>query len=814
MIRNYIKVSLRNIQKRKLYSLINTVGLAVGLAFCLLIFLFVKDERSFDQMHVNKDRIYRVEIRDYIYWDDRLPESERYNVHAYSQLGLQPVLKEESAVVEYSTRFSNGYKGVVRSGDKVFTEAIALVDSDFFRMFSFPLIYGSVDKVFEQNEAVVLTPSVAEKYFGTKDPIGQTLQIDLSGSGEKSFIVSGVIEEPPANSSLEYHMLLSFAHRPRYEQQVTQWGNFNTPTFVQLKEGASSVAFADNLAKITETHMSETLLRWKKEAGLAVDFDIFRYQFTSLPDIHMNSDVNWDKVSDPQYSYILGGIAVLILVIACINYISLALTSSASRKTEVGVRKVMGAVRQQLIWQFSFESLLLAFIALIASMGMVALALPYFNDFTNKTINITQTDWITLFGSGTLLTAFVGILAGSYPSFLLSGFKPVTVLRSRYSTRMAAGFTKPLVVLQFALSAFLIVSSVVMLRQMNFITHKDLGYNKDQIIVVPTQVGYGDESDAVVQQFRNRLSQEPSVLAVAGTNISFNRGWSLNGYKIDGINRSAYVYGVDPYYIPMLEMELVAGRNFDVSIASDTAAIIVNEALVKDMGWEDPLNQHLNYREEEEGPGAKVIGVLKDYHYRSLENEIAPMFLAMDKEYVGHLEKMLIKLSSNNITDAMAVVRTAWKQSYPDKPFDYSFLDEDVAKQYESQQRWMKIMSLSTAFAILVSCLGLFGLAGINAVNRTKEVGIRKVMGAELSNIFVLLNKQFVWLSVIAFALAIPFSWYVMNKWLSGFEYRIEMDWMLFVASTAIGTAIALVTVSYHALKAATTNPAETLKYE
>ncbi|MCB0488163.1 MAG: ABC transporter permease [Cyclobacteriaceae bacterium] len=814
MVRNYIKVSLRNIQKRKLYSLINTIGLAIGMAFCLLIFLFVEDEKSFDKMHENKDRIYRVEIRAFDYWNKAVPEKERYNTHAYTQLALQPVLKEESVVVEFASRYSSNFKGAVRNEDKVFTEDLTFVDKDFFHMFSFPLLAGGLNKIFSTKEEVVLTPVIARKYFGDQDPLGKTLLIDAEGTGEKAFVVSGIIKEPPANSSLEFSILLPVVNRPYYERQINRWANFNVATLVQLKRGGSTTAFRDNLEKITKTHMAEELARWRKDAGVSDSVDVFSYGFSPLMDWHMRKGVEWHKVSDPQYSYILGGIAILILVIACINYISLALTSSSARSTEVGVRKVMGAVREQLVWQFSFESLMLAFVALIAAVGLVVLALPYFNEFTDKAIHITSSKWMTLLVSGFLLTCVVGLLAGSYPSLLLSGYKPVSVLRNRYGTKMSAGFAKPLVVLQFALSAFLIVSSIVMFRQMRFITSKDLGYNKDQVVVVPTQAGWSNASDRVVQQFRNHLSQESNILSIAGTSTSFNQGWSLNGYKIDGQKRSAYVYAVDPYYVPLLGLELVDGRNFDPAIASDSSAILVNEALVEDMGWENPLEERLPYVENLEGPGSKVIGVLKDYHYRSLETEIAPMFLAMDKEYIGHLTTMLVKVASGNIPTALETMRGAWKELYPDKPFDFTFLDEDVAKQYQAQQRWMKIMSLSTAFAIIVSCLGLFGLAGINAVNRTKEVGIRKVMGAELSNIFVLLNKQFVWLSIIAFALAIPFSWYVMNKWLSGFEYRIEMDWMLFVVSTAMGTAIALVTVSYHALKAASTNPAETLKYE
>ena len=301
---------------------------------------------------------------------------------------------------------------------------------------------------------------------------------------------------------------------------------------------------------------------------------------------------------------------------------------------------------------------------------------------------------------------------------------------------------------------------------------------------------------------------------MGATNISFNQGWSHYGFKINGIARSAYVYSVDPYYIPTLSMELVQGRNFDPDIPADTNAIIVNEALVRDMKWDDPLSEHYNYIEDSASLGAKVIGVVKDFHYRSLEAPIEPMFLCMDYANSGHLTTMLIKVRAHQVADALAKVQTAWKELYADRPFDYTFLDDDVNRQYQSHQRWMSIMGLATGFAILISCLGLFGLAGINAVNRTKEIGIRKVMGAELSSIFVLLNRQYMWLSLMAFTLAIPFSWYAMQRWLASFEYKIAMGWELFALSLLGGLLLALATVSYHALRAARTNPAETLKYE
>lgn len=562
--------------------------------------------------------------------------------------------------------------------------------------------------------------------------------------------------------------------------------------------------------------MGDMLKKWREESTIPIPAEatMMEYQYTSLSDLHLKTEIDWDKVSDPKYSMILGGIALLILLIACINYISLALTTSASRRTEVGIRKVVGAQRSQLMYQFGFESLMLALISMCIGIGLVILFLPAFNQFTNKGIELTSVNLLQMIAVSTLLMIVVGVIAGSYPSIFLSRFKPALVLKGGFTSRLQAGFTKPLVVVQFALSAFLIISSVIMYRQLNYITTKDLGYSKEQIMVIPTHTGWNIEANRTVQRFRERAQQEPLIESVAGTSSSFNQGYSRYGYKIKEEQKSAYVYAADPYYIPTMEIELVQGRNFDMAIASDSSGVIVNESLVRDMKWTDPLNEHLNWREDSVGLGSPVIGVVKDYHFLSLERNFEPMFLSMDKTNVGYLTTMMVKVSSSDLPASVEKVKSIWKELNPNKPFDYSFLDQDVAKQYASYQRWMNIMGLATGFAILISCLGLFGLSGINAVNRTKEIGIRKVMGAELSNIFVLLNRQYIGLSLMAYAVAIPFSWYVMNLWLSDFQFKITMGWELFLISVLAGLSIALLTVSYHAIKAAFINPAETLKYE
>ncbi|MTI39293.1 ABC transporter permease [Fulvivirga lutimaris] len=810
MISNYIKTAGRNMAKRKMFSFINAFGLSIGIAFCILIFLYIKDEKSFDKFHSNSHKIYRVEEKAYDTWDPN-PE-EPYNYSAYLQTGLGPVLKEEVPQVQYASRFSGGGSAIVANGDKVFTEDIDYVDPDFFKMFSFKVLAGNSDEFLTDKYHAILTPDMAEKYFESQDVLGKTLSIDIMG--EQEFTVVGLIEEAPANSSLNYNIIVSQTTRPYYDRNIDSWGNFNTPTFIQLVDNADMTAVNESLGKIVDKYMAESLERRQERTEIPEGFTVFEYQLTALEDMHLNTQVTWSRSSDPKYSMILGGIALLILLIACINYISLSLTASAARQTEVGVRKSVGAQRGQLINQFAFESVILAFLSMVIGIALMFTFLPAFNEFTNKDLSFDAITILQVTGIGVGLAVLVGLISGFYPAFYLSAAKPTQVLKGGFTTKMKAGFTKPLVVLQFALSAFLIISSVIMYQQMEYITTKDLGYDQEQVIVVPTQMGWNEESNKAVERMRTRLSQESFVTGVAGTSLSFNQGYSRYGYEIDDENKSAYVFAVDAQYIEVLGIEMAEGRNFLIEGVNDSTDIVVNEALVADMGWENPLEEHLNWRQDSTSLGSKVVGVVKDYHFLSLERTIEPMFLSMDKKEVGYLQQMLIKIKPGELNNAVDKLQGIWNELSPDKPFDYTFMDEDIARQYASYERWMSIMGLATLFAILISCLGLFGLAGINAINRTKEMGIRKVFGAEVMNIFVLLNRQYIWLALIAFVIASPLSWYAMNIWLEDFEYGIEISWPIFAISMGLGLLIALVTVSYHAVKSAYLSPAETLKYE
>jgi putative ABC transport system permease protein len=800
MIGNYFKVASRNIVRRKVYSFINAFGLSIGIAFCILIYLFIRDEKSFDRFHTNKDVIYRMHGVEY---NDG---SGKFRKMTPMQLALAPVMKAELPEVQYATHFC-GSSGVIKYNDKIFREQIVYVDADFFKMFSFRLYSGNADQLFRNNDEIVLTEKLAWKYFGDKDPVGEILML-----GDRTLKVTGIIESPPGNSSLDFKALVPIQNWRSYSQHnLDNWLNMGFQTFVQVHPQTDLANMKTKLDKLTQEYMAGIFEKWRLEKKMPAGYKAYEISFTNLTDIHFEKEIG---SSDPKYSWILGGIAALILFIACINYISLALTTSARRRMEVGVRKVVGANSSQLVYQFGVESILLALISMVIGIGLAALFLPPFNTLTGKDISLQADDLPSLVAASLIITLIVGLLAGSYPAFFLSGFRPAEVLKGGFTTRLQAGFAKPLVVMQFAFSAFLIISSVIMYRQMKYIGTKDLGYDQHQLVVIPTNEGRGEDSLRIVDRFKHQALKNPSVAAVTATDYPFAGGDAMIfSAKVNGEDKPVFGFVVDPNFIKTMGINTTQGRDFDINNSADeTNTIIVNEALVREMKWDSPLQERLRYSRHDT-VGSRIIGVVKDFHFLSLSEDIRPMFFSIDKHY-GRLGHMLVRISPNDIPGTVAQLQKDFTTVAPGKPFEYSFLDDNIARQYGRFNRWMSIMGLATGFAILISCLGLFGLAGINAVNRTKEIGIRKVLGADLSTIFIMLNKQFVWLSVTAFVIAAPLSWYAMDQWLSQFQFRIEMGWALFAVSMIAGLVVALIAVSFHSVKAALINPADTLKYE
>ncbi|HMG92245.1 MAG TPA: ABC transporter permease, partial [Chryseolinea sp.] len=505
IILNYYKVALRNIVKRKLYSLINSFGLSVGIAFCLLIYLFIADEKSFDQFHSNKKDIYLIINRRFEFMAFKNGEKEPFGETADQTSKLGEVVREELSEVRHMTRYESSFHGVFSYQDKVFSETLTGVDSGFFKMFSFKLLAGDPTNIFKNKTDLVITPKIAEKYFGQEDPIGKMVTIDLNG--QSSYVVAGVIEPPPSNSSLSFEILIPLENVPWHQ---SSWDRRSYPTFVQVQPGTNLNSFRGNINKLNEKYTGDASREFREREKIPEEFRLEELYFTGLTDIHLNTKIKWEKSSDPKYSLILGGIAVLILIIACINYVSLVLTSSASRKTEVGIRKISGAIKGQLVIQFMIESIVLAVISLVIGLLLLILFLPAFNSFTNKGILLSSANWIQLLTLSLLLACFIGLVAGSYPALYLSGLKPAVILKGGVVVKLKTWLAKPLLVIQFALSAFLIMSSVIMYQQMKFITTKDLGYNQHQVLSIPIQQRTDSSSSRFVENFRSSVANDPS----------------------------------------------------------------------------------------------------------------------------------------------------------------------------------------------------------------------------------------------------------------------------------------------------------------
>lgn len=818
MLKNYLKIAFRNIRKQKLYSLINIAGLSIGIACCIVIYLFIQDEYSFDRFHDNAENIYRIEelryqkpnseIEPTPFYDASLPDG--VSKSPWLPLPLGPTIAELFPEIEHFSRIEES-TFLARRENHSFRQEVLLADSAFFRMFSFPLLEGTPEDALNDPGKVVLTPETARKYFNEENPVGKTLIVTIQGE-EQLFTVSAIAKSPPENSSISFSMIIRIENEPYYEFNADRWSSFNTPLFVTLAPGASPGQFVAKLRDFATERYADSWKGARDRLGMPEDATVAEFDITPLTGIHLDVAAYWHKVSNPLYSYILGAIAVLILIIACINYITLALARSSGRAKEVGIRKASGAQRRQIAVQFWGETQLLSLLAMLAGVCLAKLALPLFNTIAGKTLSISYTGDAGFLGVLLGITLVSGILAGSYPALILSRFEPVKVLKGIKAYTFKPRLTKALLVIQYSLSIFLIISSLVMYRQMEFVSGKELGYDEEQVVFIPTHTGWNEKGTRLMERYRTVLSDMPAVKNVSGMAPALTMGSNVYAFGVDGEMKRSHIYYVDENLINTLGIELIAGRNFAEDRPSDvTGSIIVNESLVESMHWEDPIGQQLPWSGEENP--STVIGVVKDFHFQSMESEIEPMLFHMDPEQ-GGISSVAVKIGQGMIAETLPKLEAAWKEVAPFTPFNYWFLDDALAQQYEDYQRWLNIMAVSTVLAILIACLGLFGLAGLTAVNRTKEIGIRKVLGAGMEQILVLLNKDIVTLIAVSLIMAAPLSWYIMEQWLKDFAYRIDIGAGVFVLSALSVLVIAILTVSYHSVKAATVNPVESLRSE
>lgn len=806
MFKNYLKVALRNFWKNKTFSLINIIGLAIGLCCFLLIAVYVLDELSYDRFHDKAGRIYRVNS------DIRFGGNELSIPQTSDMMGA--ALKSDYPEVEEFVRlYTNSGNKLVKKGNEYINEfRVAHADSTFFDVFTYPALAGDTKTALDEPNTVVITESTAKKYFGTKDGVGKT--IETNDDSSTTYKITAVIHDMPKNAHFNFDFLFSM------KNVNYQWGQYlshNFSTYLLLKGGTDYKGFEKKFLQYIDKYVLPQARQYMQINSMK-DFENagnkLAYSLIPLTDIHLHSDRSFEisPSGNIQYVYIFSAIALFILALACINFMNLTTARSASRAREVGIRKVLGTQRKNLMVQFLTESTLMVVFSLVIAIGITYFVLPVFNSISGKTMSMEILFSPLILPLLMALPFIVGALAGSYPAFYLSFFKPIEVLKGRLSSGRGNGrLRSSLVVFQFATAIILIVGTIVVYSQLNYIQQKDLGFKKDQVLIIDDAYAL----NAKIESFKNEMLQQPGV--ISGTISSYlpvsQSSRNDNSYSKDavvdsknGFNMQSWT--VDYDYLQTMGMDIKSGRNFSKDFGTDTSAIIINETAAKFLGHADPIGKKIYSL----GSTASytIIGVVKNFNFESLHKTVGPLafFLGRSSGLVS------LKVKAANIPAILKTVEAKWKAMAPGMPFSYRFMDDSFEAMYQSEQRAGKIALIFSTLAIVIACLGLFGLATFIAEQRTKEIGIRKVLGANVSGIVRLLSRNFVWLVIIAFVIATPVAWWVMNKWLQDFAYRIQLSWWIFLVAGLAALLIALFTVSFQAFKAAIANPVKNLRTE
>lgn len=807
MFRNYMKVALRNLWKNKGYSAINILGLAVGLATCLLILLYVWDELSFDRFHAKADRIFRIQS------DIKFGGSELNLSVSSDPMGA--TLKKDHPMVEQYTRiYSSEGSMLMRKGEGFIREQnIAYVDSTFFDVFSFPLLSGKGSTALNDPNTCVLSESGALKYFGTVDAVGKTMERE----DKALFKVTAVMKDMPQNSHFRYDVLLSMDN-VNYQFGTFLSHNFHTYLVLRDKKDAAKfpAIFKDLVTRYVlpqaKAFMNINSMDEFEKSGNRIG-----YYLMPLEDIHLRS-ASFPELGtngSAENVYIFSVVALFILLIACINFMNLSTARSSSRAREVGIRKVLGTERKTLVAQFLTESAVVAFMAMLIALVITLLVIPLFNDLSGKQLTMKS-----LFQPGFLPFLFliptvVGLLAGSYPAFYLSSFQPIKVLKGKLAGGFKrSNFRSALVVLQFAATIFLIIATIVVYDQLNFIQTRKLGFNKDQVLVVDNTYVMKDATEV----FRQEVAKLPGV--VSGTMSSFlpveNSSRSDNTYSKESVmdpssGLNMQTWQVDYDYLKTMGMEIKSGRNFSPEYGTDSNAVVINETTAKLLGYDDPIGKDIYFTPDGNGvTPLKIIGVVKNFHFQSLKENVAPLCFRLQKNNGS----VSFKVNTKDVKGLVASIEKKWKAMAPGMPFSYRFLDESFDQMYRAEQRMGKLAMVFSILAILVACMGLFGLATYAAEQRTKEIGIRKVLGASVNGIVQLLSSDFIRLVAISALIAFPIAWWAMHKWLDNFAFRVSIHWWVFLVAAVAALLIALATISFQAVKAALMNPVNSLRSE
>ncbi len=806
MLSNLIKYSLRSFKRQRSYIIINILGLSIGIACSLLIAVFVLNEASYDKYNEKKDRIYRLVLNGKI--------GGQEIVGAFTPSVMGPTMLEEFPEVEDYLRMTGSGPTIVEYQAQVFTEDhLIQADSSFFDFFTIPVITGDPRMMLNAPHKVVLTQSTAKKIFGEESPIDKALKI---GSDTVSYIVTGVISDIPENTHFDANIITSFLTNPR--SKAPDWMSNSFSTYLLLNPNASASAVE---LKITDLLVKYVGPELQKYMGISIEEfqeqgNRYEYFLQSLTDIHLDPSVQQEfkAASDPKYLTIFGSVAILIVLIAAVNFMNLSTAQASRRAKEVGIKKVGGSTRGMLVAQFLSESFILSFISLLIALVLVKVSLPYFSNLLGTGLELNLLSYWYTVPAMLLFTVVVALLAGSYPAMFLSSFNPYEVLKGSISGSMKNGrLRRVLVVFQFAVSILLIVGTVVMYRQINFMLNKDVGFNKDQLIVIERAHALGPRWKA----FKDAARQIPGVVNIASSTAVPGRNNNNNGYMIEGRSDESFLMvtnWVDPDFLETYGMTLASGRFFSEEFTSDSEACLVNESAVKDFGLVQP-DQTRIIRPGDEGRQLHmpVIGVVKNFNHESLRNPIQPYVFCFkgENQSWGY---MTVKLAAQNYSETIGKIESLWKEFTANNPLQYYFLDDDFENMYRQEKQNAQMAVIFSVLALFIAALGLFGLTSYTVEQRTKEIGVRKAMGSSVTGIYIVISREVVALVSVSAILAWPLIWYFAGKWLESFHYRIKLGFPVLLAGLAVALVIALLTISYRIVRAARVNPAQSLKYE
>ncbi|SNY94917.1 ABC transporter permease [Flagellimonas pacifica] len=800
MLKNYIKIAWRNIVKNKIYSLINIGGLAIGMSCFLLITLYIIKELSYDSYHENGNQIYRV-----LHHSNSEDTSKAW---VWGNAPVGPALKTDFPEIVEKVQFSGRSAILLKYEANSFQENECFyADPAAFEVFSWPLVSGDPKTALEAPYSIVLTETTAKKYFGDQNPLGKTIEGVGGRANDGNYTVTGVMKDVPENSHFSFDVLMSMGSFYQSRPGIFDaWGYVDFYTYLLVSDNFDQKAFQSKIPSFLEKHIEE----------VSSDEYFYNISLESLDQIYLHSKADRQPGITGSLSniYIFAIIGLFILIIACINFMNLSTARSLERAKEVGVRKVIGANRKGLTYQFFGESLVLVLLSSIIGLLLVFLALPWMSNLTGISFyakDVLQIPILLFFFGTALLTA---LFSGSYPALILSGFKPVSILRGTYrKSPQGANLRKGLVIFQFSLSIALIASTVIVYDQLGYMFNKDMGFDKEQQLIL--DFNWDQEVIANMETIKSEFKAMPNVTSVSMSRTVPGSHFPAAGTEVETVSGnmehfSPYIYEVDNDFIPHYNIEVVAGRAFSPDFPTDSiGSLVINEAAVKAFGYSEP-NEIIGKKFDQWGRQGTIIGVVKDFNYLSLHQDIAPLTLRQ----VPYGQYFSIKLNSDDYYATVSKIRQKWAALAPHRPFLYSFLDTSFNEQYQADVRFRKLFTIFSFLTIFIACLGLFGLVTYSALQRTKEIGIRKVLGAEVTNIIALISKDFIKLVGIALLIAIPFSWYAMDQWLNDFAYRIEIQWWVFVLSGVLALCITFFTISFQAVKSALVNPVKSLKTE